>query len=62
MSLKLRLFISYAVVIILFLVFVAMGVTLLMRNYVDRQSMIRLDDMTRPIYVQIVALILINNL
>ena len=57
MSLKLRLFITYAIVVLSSLLAVALGVTLLMRNYVDRQSLSRLDDMTRPIYVQIVALI-----
>ena len=56
MSLRLRLFITYAVVVLVFLVVIALGVTLLMRNYVDRQSLSRLDDMTRPIYVQICML------
>lgn len=57
MNLRLRLFITYAIVILIFLIVVALGVTLLMRPYVDRQSLSRLDDMTRPIYVQMVALI-----
>jgi len=57
MSLRLRLFITYAIVVLVFLIVIALGVTLLMRNYVDRQSTSRLDDMTRPIYVQIIALI-----
>jgi signal transduction histidine kinase len=57
MSLRLRLFMTYAIVVLVSLVVIALGVTLLMRNYVDQQSLSRLDDMTRPIYVQIVALI-----
>jgi len=57
MSLKSRMFITYAIVILIFLVVVALGVTLLIRPYVYRQSISRLEDMTRPIYVQMVALI-----
>ncbi len=57
MSLKWRLFTTYIVVIIVTLVVVALGVSLLMRGYVDRLSLARLDDMTRPIYVQIVGMI-----
>lgn len=57
MSLRLRLFITYVAVVLVSLVVIALGVALLMRNYVDQQSLSSLDDMTRPIYVQIVALI-----
>ena len=57
MSLRLRLFITYAIVVLVFLVVIALGVTLLMRSYVDSQSLSSLDDMTRPINVQIVSLI-----
>jgi len=57
MSLKWSLFISYIAVILVTLVVVALGGTLLMRGYVDKLSLARLDDMTRPIYVQIVGLI-----
>jgi signal transduction histidine kinase len=57
MSLRLRLFTTYAIVVLVSLVVIALGVTLLMRSYVDKQSLSSLDDMTRPIYVQIVTLI-----
>jgi len=57
MSLRLRLFATYAVVVLVFLVIIALGFTLLMRSYVDKQSLANLDDMTRPISVQIIALI-----
>jgi signal transduction histidine kinase len=57
LSLRLRLFLTYAAVVVVFLIVIALGVTLLMRNYVDRQSLSGLDNMTRPIYVQMAALI-----
>jgi len=57
MNLRLRLFATYAVVVLVFLVIIALGFTLLMRSYVDKQSLANLDDMTRPISVQIIALI-----
>ncbi len=57
MSLKWSMFVSYIAVILVTLVVVALGGTLLARGYVDKLSLARLDDMTRPIYVQIVGLI-----
>jgi two-component system, OmpR family, sensor kinase len=57
MSLRLRLFVTYAAVVLVSLLVITLGVVLLMRNYVDQQSLSRLNDMTRPIYVQIAALI-----
>ncbi len=57
MTLSRRLFLTYAAVVLIFLVIIALGFTLLMRSYVDKQSLANLDDMTRPISVQIIALI-----
>ena len=57
MNLRLRLFQSYAILLLLFLVIIALSTTLLMRSYVDNQSLINLDNMTRPISVQLIALI-----
>ena len=57
MSLRLSLFRTYAIVVLVFLAVIALGVTLLMRSYVDSQSLSNLNDMTRPISVEIVGLI-----
>ena len=57
MSLRLSLFRTYAIVVLVFLAVIALGVTLLMRNYVDSQSLSNLNDMTRPISVEIIGLI-----
>ena len=51
MSLRLSLFRTYAIVVLVFLAVIALGVTLLMRSYVDSQSLSNLNDMTRPISV-----------
>jgi uncharacterized membrane protein (DUF106 family) len=57
MSLRLSLFRTYAIVVLVFLAVIALGVTLLMRSYVDSQSLSNLNDMTRPISVEIIGLI-----
>ncbi|MDD5190143.1 MAG: HAMP domain-containing sensor histidine kinase [Dehalococcoidales bacterium] len=57
MSLRWRLFSTFIVVILVSLTVVGLGFSLLMRGYVDNLSLSRLDDMTRPIYVQILGLI-----
>ena len=57
MSLRLSLFRTYAIVVLVFLAVIALGVALLMRNYVDSQSLSNLNDMTRPISVEIIGLI-----
>jgi signal transduction histidine kinase len=57
MSLRLSLFRTYTIVVLVFLAVIALGVTLLMRNYVDSQSLSNLNDMTRPISVEIIGLI-----
>lgn len=57
MSLRWRLFLTYSIVVLVALVLISLSLTVLLRGYADRQSLARLDDMTRPIYVQIVALI-----
>jgi len=57
MSLRLSLFRTYAIVVLVFFVVIALGVTLLMRSYVDNQSLSNLNNMTRPISVEIIGLI-----
>jgi len=57
MSLRLSLFRTYAIVVLVFLVVIAVSAVFLMRGFVDKQSLAGLDDMTRPIDVQIVALV-----
>jgi signal transduction histidine kinase len=57
MSLRLSLFRTYAIVILVFLAVIAVSAVFLMRGFVDNQSLAGLDDMTRPIDVQIVALV-----
>jgi signal transduction histidine kinase len=57
MSLRLSLFRTYAIVVLVFLVVIAVSAVFLMRGFVDNQSLAGLDDMTRPIDVQIVALV-----
>jgi two-component system, OmpR family, sensor kinase len=57
MSLRLSLFRTYAIVVLVFLVVIAVSSVFLMRGFVDNQSLSGLDDMTRPIDVQIVALV-----
>lgn len=57
MSLRLRLFRSYALLVILFLFIVAGVVALLLRGLVDNSALSGLDNMTRPISVELIALI-----
>jgi len=57
MSLRLSLFRTYAIVVLVFLAVIAVSAVFLMRGFVDNQSLAGLDDMTRPIDVQIVALV-----
>ena len=57
MSLRLKLFRSYAILVLVFVAVIALGVALLLRGVVDTQALVGLDDMTRPISVQLGALI-----
>lgn len=57
MSLRTRLIASYTLIVILCLSIVAVAVSVMMQGYRDRFVMARLDDMTRPIYVQVSSLI-----
>ena len=57
MSLRLRLFRSYALLVILFLFIVALVIALLLRGLVDNSAESGLDNMTRPISVELLALI-----
>ena len=57
MSLRLKLFRSYAILVLVFVAVIALGVALLLRGLVDTQALAGLDDMTRPISVQLGALI-----
>ena len=52
MSLRTRLILSHALIVVLCLVIVAFAVLLLLQEYRMRFAMARLDDMTVPIYVQ----------
>lgn len=56
MSLRRRLIISYIAIIVLCLGLVAIIVTVAFQSYSDRFVTARLDDMTRPIYVQVLSL------
>ena len=60
MSLRLRLFLTYSIVVLVSLVTVAAGLTLLLRGYADRISRERLELSARPIQVQ-AALLVRNN-
>jgi signal transduction histidine kinase len=57
MSLRLRLFRSFAILVLVFFVVVALSAAIFMRGYVDKQSLSGLDSMTRPIGLEIIALI-----
>jgi len=52
MSLRMRLIISYTLVVIVCLSIAAIAVSVLLQSYRDRFTMARLDDITRPIYTQ----------
>ena len=57
MSLRLRLFRSYAAIVLVFVIVIEISGILLLRGYVDNQAQSNLDNMTRPISVQLLALI-----
>ena len=57
MSLRARLILSYVLIVVLCLGVAAAAVSLLLQNYRDRFTQARLDDMTIPIYLQIISLV-----
>lgn len=57
MSLRARLILSYTLIVVLCLGIAAAAVSLLLQNYRDRFTQARLDDMTIPIYLQVVSLV-----
>jgi len=57
MSLRARLFVTYILVVVLCLGMVALAVTIIVQGQRDRLAMERLDDMARPIYVQVRSLL-----
>jgi len=56
MSLRIRLIISHTLIVIICLSIVAVAVSLLLQGYRDKMVMAHLDDITRPIYVQVISL------
>lgn len=52
MSLRTRLILSHALIVVLCLAIVAIAVVILLREYQVRFAVARLDDMTIPIYIQ----------
>ncbi len=58
MSLRMRLIVSYTLIVILCLSIAAVAVSAMLQGYRDRFAMARLEDMTRPIYVQVRSLAL----
>jgi len=56
-SLRLRLFATYATVVVVTLAVVALGMSVLLRSYADRLSDERLELTTRPIQVQVASLV-----
>lgn len=56
MSLRTRLFTTYILVVVLCLTIVAVVTTVLLQGQRDKMTMQRLDDMARPIYVQVLSL------
>ncbi len=52
MSLRMRLILSYTLIVVLCLSMVAVVVSVMLQGYRDRFVMARLDDMTIPIYIQ----------
>lgn len=61
MNLRARLFRSYAILVLVFLSVITLSVTVLMRSFVDNQALTNLNDMTRPISIQIISLIKGNS-
>jgi len=57
MSLRTRLFVTYIMIVVLCLGMVALAVTIIVQGQRDRLAMQRLDDMARPIYVQVRSLL-----
>ena len=57
MSLRTRLIISYALVVVVCLGIIAVAVTVLVQSYRDRFTMAHLDDVARPIAVQVRTLV-----
>lgn len=57
MSPRSRLFLSYVLIIVVCLGISAVSVSVLLQTYRDQVVMTRLDDMTRPIFVQIRSLL-----
>jgi signal transduction histidine kinase len=57
MSLRLRLFGSFALVVLSSLLLLSLGATVLMRGYVDRLAFESLDNAIRPITVQVAQLV-----
>jgi len=53
MNLRARLFLSFALIVVISLGIVAVSVSVLLQGYRDQAAMNRMDDMTRPLYVQI---------
>lgn len=56
MSLRTRLIISYTFIVILCLSIVAVAVSVMLQGYRDQLVMARLDEVTRPIFVQVRSL------
>jgi len=52
MSLRMRLILSYTLIVVLCLSMVAVVVSVMLQDYRDRVVMARLDDLTIPIYIQ----------
>lgn len=57
MSLRTRLFVSYVLIVVLCLCMVAVSVTVLLQGYRDSLAMESLEDVARPVYVQVISLI-----
>lgn len=53
MTLRMRLILSYILIIVICLGIAGVSVSVVLQNYRDRVAMTQLDAMTRPIYVQI---------
>ncbi|GAG05103.1 unnamed protein product, partial [marine sediment metagenome] len=57
MSLRTRLFVSYVLIVVLCLCMVAVSVTVLLQGYRDSLAMASLEDVARPVYVQVLSLV-----
>lgn len=57
MSLRARLFATYFLIVVICLGIVAVSVTVILQDYRDRLAMNSLNDMARPVYVQVRSLI-----